>query len=275
MGRAVPAMAGRPIRKIHQPERVAAEKASPDNSRDHNGRLWVGTGQVLFLLVARPDPKQSVIERAFTTRQGMPDNWTEALLQSSDGRIWVGTASGLAELSPTGEAEVGNSEAMGPFATLPRSPWIVKETSGWVTLAITVNDHQLRAEIVDDGCGFSQAPSPTQCEQERQGNGLSHNAAAGGATGRPNKRSFRPWPGHAPGAHRATQVGACGVSTRCRSGSREADFLPERPTSRRYAMQELAQRHPRGLAPATISQPYRGNTAAYSCGCRERGGVLA
>jgi signal transduction histidine kinase len=39
-------------------------------------------------------------------------------------------------------------------------------------LAVTVSDHQLRAEIVDDGCGFDQTPSLTECQLE--GNGLNN-----------------------------------------------------------------------------------------------------
>lgn len=42
------------------------------------------------------------------------------------------------------------------------------------TLTIKVEAHQLRAEIVDDGCGFSDAPSPETTKQEHGGNGLNN-----------------------------------------------------------------------------------------------------
>ena len=41
-------------------------------------------------------------------------------------------------------------------------------------LTIKVEDDQLRAEIVDDGCGFSQAPPHAAREGEHEGNGLSN-----------------------------------------------------------------------------------------------------
>jgi len=40
------------------------------------------------------------------------------------------------------------------------------------TLTVTVEDRQLRAEIVDDGCGFSLAGEPGSGGQEQHGNGL-------------------------------------------------------------------------------------------------------
>jgi streptogramin lyase/two-component sensor histidine kinase len=39
-------------------------------------------------------------------------------------------------------------------------------------LTITVEDRRLRAEIVDDGCGFSQAGEPGSDQKEQEGNGL-------------------------------------------------------------------------------------------------------
>lgn len=42
------------------------------------------------------------------------------------------------------------------------------------TLTITVQGHELRAEIVDDGRGFSEAPSPGPAEEKHQGNGLNN-----------------------------------------------------------------------------------------------------
>ncbi|MBA4182681.1 MAG: hypothetical protein H0X49_01535 [Acidobacteria bacterium] len=68
---------------------------------DKDGRIWAGmraganfyTG--LCLLVAEPQENQNIVERTFTPKDGLPANWIPALYQSSDGKFWVSTISGL------------------------------------------------------------------------------------------------------------------------------------------------------------------------------------
>src|SRR5262249_31740059 len=67
---------------------------------DREGRIWVGTGSGLFELVRDPLPHRPVVERVYTTKDGLLNNNVNSLLQSADGRLWVGTGSGLSELIP-------------------------------------------------------------------------------------------------------------------------------------------------------------------------------
>jgi ligand-binding sensor domain-containing protein len=72
---------------------------------DIDGRLWIGTNAGLFLLSREPDPREPVVARAFTSAQGLRSSWIESLHRSLDGKILVGTVSGLAELSDARTAE--------------------------------------------------------------------------------------------------------------------------------------------------------------------------
>lgn len=98
---------------------------------DHDGRIWVGTSQGLFLLPAQPDPRQSVVVNTFSIRQGLPDNGVFSLLLSGE-KIWVGTETGLAEIS---SAHQGQGWAIKAYPSLRvesgRSRRIAKETYGW------------------------------------------------------------------------------------------------------------------------------------------------
>ncbi|MBA4125142.1 MAG: hypothetical protein H0X72_22090 [Acidobacteria bacterium] len=68
---------------------------------DKSGRLWVGlrpnksTG--LLLLVAEPQKNQSIVERHYREKEGLPADWITDLFESSDGKFWVGTTLGLCE----------------------------------------------------------------------------------------------------------------------------------------------------------------------------------
>ncbi|MFN2598541.1 MAG: two-component regulator propeller domain-containing protein [Pyrinomonadaceae bacterium] len=69
---------------------------------DRAGRLLVGTTRGLCRLVAAPDPGARVVERVYTTRDGLPDNWVRAIFRSADGTLWVVPSGGaaLSELRP-------------------------------------------------------------------------------------------------------------------------------------------------------------------------------
>jgi ligand-binding sensor domain-containing protein/signal transduction histidine kinase len=68
-------------------------------SEDREGGLWAATRRrgVCSLI---PDPKQSgqVISRCYSMADGLASNDIRAVYQSSDKRLWIGTADGLSEL---------------------------------------------------------------------------------------------------------------------------------------------------------------------------------
>ncbi|MCY7346193.1 MAG: histidine kinase [Pyrinomonadaceae bacterium] len=87
-----------------QAERFMMENGLPGNNiesllEDKNGRIWVGMraglGAGLSLLVNSPEKNQKIVERIFTTKDGLPADWITALHQSSDGQVWVATIRGL------------------------------------------------------------------------------------------------------------------------------------------------------------------------------------
>ncbi len=66
---------------------------------DRNGRLWTFTPQGgICVLVENPQPGQRVVERAYTTKDGLPNGRVEALYETRDRRLLAGTFLGLAEL---------------------------------------------------------------------------------------------------------------------------------------------------------------------------------
>ena len=76
---------------------------------DKNGRIWVGMraglGMGLCLLVAEPEKDQKIVERIFTTKDGLPADWIMALYEARDGQFWVATTRGLCRW----QGEGGNS----------------------------------------------------------------------------------------------------------------------------------------------------------------------
>jgi ligand-binding sensor domain-containing protein/signal transduction histidine kinase len=77
---------------------------------DRNGRIWVGMRPGIFnaglcLLVAEPQDGQNIVERVFTTEDGLPSTWISALYQSKDDKLWVATTGGLCQW----QGENGNS----------------------------------------------------------------------------------------------------------------------------------------------------------------------
>ncbi len=69
---------------------------------DNNGRVWAGfrAGDVagLVLLVVEPFAGQNIVERRYSEKEGLPADWVTDVLQTSDGKFWVGTTGGLCEL---------------------------------------------------------------------------------------------------------------------------------------------------------------------------------
>jgi len=68
---------------------------------DREGRIWVGSrSRGLGWLALDPHSHRPVVGGVYTTRDGLPANWINHILQRSDGSLWAGTAAGLVQLLP-------------------------------------------------------------------------------------------------------------------------------------------------------------------------------
>ena len=76
-----------------------AQNGISDIYQDRSGKVWVGTGNGLTLLVDDPKPGESVSQRNYLEKDGLLTNFIETIFESSDGRIWIGTRGGLNLLS--------------------------------------------------------------------------------------------------------------------------------------------------------------------------------
>ena len=67
--------------------------------QDASGQMWIGmrpgVPSGLLKVVADPAPNRSLVERSYTTADGLVSPWITGLDQSEDGKFWVSTASGL------------------------------------------------------------------------------------------------------------------------------------------------------------------------------------
>jgi len=66
--------------------------------QDRRGDLWVGTVKGLCRLVADPRPDERVVSLVIGKEQGMTDEVVTSLLETTDGKIWIGTYAALYEL---------------------------------------------------------------------------------------------------------------------------------------------------------------------------------
>src|SRR5215471_2046566 len=64
---------------------------------DNSGRLWAGTPHGLCRLVVSPDQNRSIVDRIYTSKDGLAADWIDSLFESSDGTLWIGSG-GLSEL---------------------------------------------------------------------------------------------------------------------------------------------------------------------------------
>jgi ligand-binding sensor domain-containing protein/signal transduction histidine kinase len=83
---------------------------------DRQKRLWVGTLHGLWRVQVQNEGKPLRLDRVFTTRDGLRSERIHRLYRSSQGIVWVGTASSLSELSidPEGHERFQNySESEG------------------------------------------------------------------------------------------------------------------------------------------------------------------
>ena len=84
-------------------EQFTQEDGLPDINisillEDKNGRIWVGLRPNNFsglcLLVAEPGKNRKIVERHYTTKDGLPTDWITDLYEDA-GEFWVGTTRGL------------------------------------------------------------------------------------------------------------------------------------------------------------------------------------
>lgn len=66
---------------------------------DKNNRIWIGLrpnfASGLCLLVENPQKNRNIVERFYTTNDGLPSVWITDLLTTANGKFWVATTSGL------------------------------------------------------------------------------------------------------------------------------------------------------------------------------------
>lgn len=66
---------------------------------DASGQIWAGlrpgNSGGLLRLFAEPTAENSIVERHFTTDDGLPASWVTDLFESGDGDFWIATTSGL------------------------------------------------------------------------------------------------------------------------------------------------------------------------------------
>lgn len=85
-------------------KRYYVPRSIPDDffemvAEDRDGGLWAATRR-RGICSLNPDPKPTgqAIPRCYSTADGLPSNDVRSIYQSSDKRLWIGTAGGLSEL---------------------------------------------------------------------------------------------------------------------------------------------------------------------------------
>lgn len=69
-------------------------------AEDRDGRLWAATRRRgMCSLIANPKQTGQAISQCYSMTDGLPSNDVRSVYQSSDKRLWIGTASGLSELT--------------------------------------------------------------------------------------------------------------------------------------------------------------------------------
>jgi ligand-binding sensor domain-containing protein/signal transduction histidine kinase len=109
---------------------------------DRQERIWVGLTGGLCLLVPDPGVGHSIVERLFTTGDGLPENNVWEIKQPSDNRYWVSTLTGGLSVFD-GERFHNYTKAQGLASNSPRgiledrdgNLWIGTDSNGAMKLA--------------------------------------------------------------------------------------------------------------------------------------------
>ena len=80
---------------------------------DRKGRLWAASGHGLCRLNPGAGPNDPIVTRVYTMKDGLPQDWVEAMLETSDGRFWVGAARGLSYYVPEADRFEGYTRVQG------------------------------------------------------------------------------------------------------------------------------------------------------------------
>ncbi len=120
----------------------------PDTSitalyEDRGGRIWAGDNNALYRLNPNAGPKDPIVMRTYTVKDGLPGNRISALLESSDGRFWAGGFGGLGEYVPAADQFESYTTAQGlsdqNVYSLAEDPegnlWVGTETAGAMKIA--------------------------------------------------------------------------------------------------------------------------------------------
>lgn len=78
---------------------------------DADGRVWAGIKHHLSIgglvkFVREPSPDRSIVERRFTSADGLTADWVTSIVQTSDGKMWIGTVGGLCQWQGENEKNV-------------------------------------------------------------------------------------------------------------------------------------------------------------------------
>ncbi|HKE20870.1 MAG TPA: two-component regulator propeller domain-containing protein [Bryobacteraceae bacterium] len=65
--------------------------------RDRREHLWVGTWRGLCLLSSHPQPGKQSVERIYNDQDGLAGRVVDSVLETHDGKLWVGVEGGLSE----------------------------------------------------------------------------------------------------------------------------------------------------------------------------------
>ncbi len=88
-------------------KRYSAPRKGPEDffatiAEDRGGRLWAATRRRgVCSLISDPKQAEQAVSRCYSIADGLPSNDVRSVYQSSDKRLWVGTAGGLSELQST------------------------------------------------------------------------------------------------------------------------------------------------------------------------------
>ena len=66
---------------------------------DHEARIWASDNDALYRLNPEAGPQDSIVSRTYTVKDGLPGTRIEAMIESSDGRLWI-AANGLVQYLP-------------------------------------------------------------------------------------------------------------------------------------------------------------------------------
>jgi ligand-binding sensor domain-containing protein/signal transduction histidine kinase len=90
------------LTRHYQDRRVAHEPVMA-LCEDREGRIWASDYSALYRLNPNAGPRDPIVARTYTVKDGLPGNRIEALLASSGGRFWVGGFGGMAEYVPAAD----------------------------------------------------------------------------------------------------------------------------------------------------------------------------